>query len=385
MRYTVEAFTPGMSPWTLRATAVGEMWPSVRMTSATIARRWGVMRRPRLRSISSTSPSSAPAAVRGGGPSNECSEPLQVQRSRGGRLRPVGAAPAHGRPRRVPADACCSCISRTCGASGIGGQPRVRAEVAGQERGQLGRRARAGPPPATGRPRPPGSAASRDVEAAGRRRTRSSSRSAAPGPRAGRGCRCARRSAAGRRPRSRLGASRRRGPEGPRPASRRRTGRREQRRGVGGDDAPAAVELEAALRDRRQVGGGGVACTSSGRPARRRPPRGPTAVASASPTGPRWPAPDARRRRASRHARHEGRPRSCAYTRCSSRIQLAVSSVAPIFTNARGAVGHRHDPSRGRRLPAAGGRVATRRAPPSARRRRVATSSGAGRSMARES
>ena len=40
----VEAFTPGISLCTVRASAVGEMCPCVRMTSATIARRCGVMR-----------------------------------------------------------------------------------------------------------------------------------------------------------------------------------------------------------------------------------------------------------------------------------------------------------------------------------------------------
>ena len=44
----MEAFTPGISPWTLRAICAGEMWPWARMTSETIARRCGVIRRPRV-------------------------------------------------------------------------------------------------------------------------------------------------------------------------------------------------------------------------------------------------------------------------------------------------------------------------------------------------
>src|SRR6266545_4350026 len=56
VRYTVEGLTPGISPCTLRANAVGEMWPRVRMISATMARRWGVIRRPRARRMPITSP-----------------------------------------------------------------------------------------------------------------------------------------------------------------------------------------------------------------------------------------------------------------------------------------------------------------------------------------
>ena len=52
---TVEAFTPGMSPCTFRAMSLGAMWPCVRITSVTIARRCGVMRSPRERSCSITS------------------------------------------------------------------------------------------------------------------------------------------------------------------------------------------------------------------------------------------------------------------------------------------------------------------------------------------
>ena len=55
MRYTVEGFTPGISPSIVRAIAAGEMCPCVRITSETIARRCGVIRRPLLRSRSSTS------------------------------------------------------------------------------------------------------------------------------------------------------------------------------------------------------------------------------------------------------------------------------------------------------------------------------------------
>src|SRR5207247_3231947 len=43
-------------PCTFRARAVGEMWPRVRMISATMARRWGVIRRPRARRTPITSP-----------------------------------------------------------------------------------------------------------------------------------------------------------------------------------------------------------------------------------------------------------------------------------------------------------------------------------------
>ena len=55
VRYTVEGFTPGISPSIVRAIAAGAMWPFVRITSDTIARRCGVMRSPRRRSRSSTS------------------------------------------------------------------------------------------------------------------------------------------------------------------------------------------------------------------------------------------------------------------------------------------------------------------------------------------
>jgi hypothetical protein len=50
----VEALTPGTRSCTRRATTAGLMWPSAAITSATMARRCGVMRRPRDRSSSST-------------------------------------------------------------------------------------------------------------------------------------------------------------------------------------------------------------------------------------------------------------------------------------------------------------------------------------------
>src|SRR5882724_9225221 len=50
----VEAFTPGISLCTVRARAVGEICPCVRITSATMARRCGVMRRPLERRTSTT-------------------------------------------------------------------------------------------------------------------------------------------------------------------------------------------------------------------------------------------------------------------------------------------------------------------------------------------
>ena len=56
MRYTVEGFTPGIRSWTRRATVVGLMCPFDAMISATMARRCGVMRRPRARRSSRTAP-----------------------------------------------------------------------------------------------------------------------------------------------------------------------------------------------------------------------------------------------------------------------------------------------------------------------------------------
>src|SRR5438094_7256593 len=101
-----------MRDWTLAAIAVALMWPLDRMTAATMAWRWGVMRRPlRLRIFSASVASIVPSSIVGA----QCSTCIGLQQHR------------RGAPRdRVGHDSILMPVVVT-GGSGLVGRAAIRA------------------------------------------------------------------------------------------------------------------------------------------------------------------------------------------------------------------------------------------------------------------
>src|SRR5919109_2446048 len=326
-----------MSAWTVRAIAVGEMCPFARITSATIARRWGVIRRPRLRSSASRSGWVTVEATGASIVAKPC-------RCKSAEFRPVEGCRGVARPTGA------RCEPARVGDRGRAaprGSPAARRAPRSTPRGA--RRSLEGPvcqaegsPRAPARPPPRGSGATPPCRGVGYRGTRGSRRPGAS-VRPGRtGCRSGHRDAAWPTRRSARTPTPPRAPADAPSATPQSTS--PSRGTARGPPSRRANRPDRTAGSPRRVVSSGS--SHAARPASREPrqrPRHPMVVAIVRRRGPRWRGPVLRHRRPTRavaagtasprgrrtRGARRGTTRRCSRSQRSSRTPMNRPSARP--------------------------------------------------------